>query len=158
MNGVVHGWVPITMNLSLVSVWYRYLYDEVQSYYGTNTRHITCKYAWYRSHTDTSIGIEIGMNLSLVSVSVSVWRYRWNANNYNRQQDLVFSVKLQFWILLVEGNKVNSLFIWLGEEKNFGSEKTWPRFFFNPNSFLVQKKFEYKKFWVRKNLGVKKNF
>ena len=64
--------------------------DEVQSRYGTNTRHITCKYTWYRYQYEglssigigigmnhqSSIGIGIGMNLSLVSVSV--WRYRWN--------------------------------------------------------------------------------
>ena len=43
-----YGSISIGMNLSLVSVWHRYLYDEVQSYYGDNTRHITCKCAWYR--------------------------------------------------------------------------------------------------------------
>ena len=66
--------------------------DEVQSRYGTNTRHITCKYTWYRYRYEglSSIGIGInhqssigiGMNLSLVSVSVSVWWYRWNTNVY----------------------------------------------------------------------------
>ena len=49
--------------------------DEVQSWYGTNTRHITCKYTWYRyrSHTDTDTSIGIGIGIGMDVYAVSVW-------------------------------------------------------------------------------------
>ena len=73
---------------------------EVQYRYGTDTntdtRHITCKYIWYRYQYGGLSSISIGMNHQ----PVLVWQYQWNT---------MYKPPKSFWWWWV-GNKVNIVF------------------------------------------------